>query len=131
MYANWAWTFLFVFILHAIFKNGNFLTWIFCLSFSKTTSFNNVQIAVAVSPTVVDFHKSLPLFVFAKGPFKYYVSIFLSFLGPPTHLFADVILEWSPIKSVIFCKSFFFLKLSNFNRFMMDVIKPIYFLLHI
>ena len=50
------------------------------------------------------------------GPFKYYVSMFLAFLGPPTsyvginstvnqqnchfltpptHLFADVILEWS------------------------------------
>ena len=30
-----------------------------------------------------------------KGPFKYYVIMFLTFLGPPTHLFDDVILEWS------------------------------------
>ena len=50
-----------------------------------------------------------------KGPFKYYVSMILAFLGPPTyisvnitvdqqklpfltqptHLFADIILEWS------------------------------------
>ena len=27
-----------------------------------------------------------------KGPFKYYVIMFLPFLGPPTHLFDDVIL---------------------------------------
>ena len=32
-----------------------------------------------------------------KGPFKYYVIMFLTFLGPPTHLFDDVILEWSLI----------------------------------
>jgi hypothetical protein len=30
-----------------------------------------------------------------KGPFKYYVIMFLTFLGPPTHVFDDVILEWS------------------------------------
>ena len=30
----------------------------------------------------------------SKGPFKNYVSMFLDFSGPPTHLFTDVILEW-------------------------------------
>jgi hypothetical protein len=25
-----------------------------------------------------------------KGPFKYYVIMFLTFLGPPTHLFDDL-----------------------------------------
>ena len=29
-------------------------------------------------------------------PFKYYVSMFWAFLGPPNHLFADEIIEWSP-----------------------------------
>ena len=32
-----------------------------------------------------------------KGPFKYYVIMFLTFLDPPTHLFDNVILEWSLI----------------------------------
>ena len=27
---------------------------------------------------------------FAKGPFKYYVITFLTFLGPPTQLFDDL-----------------------------------------
>ena len=33
--------------------------------------------------------------ILTKGPFKYYVIMFLTFLVPPTHLFDDVILEWS------------------------------------
>ena len=32
-----------------------------------------------------------------KRPFEYYDIIFLTFLDPPTHLFDDVILEWSLI----------------------------------
>ena len=61
------------------------------------------------------FLKSCPIFVH-RGPFKYYVIMFLTFLGPPTYLwwftvlyiiknchfltpptqpFDDVILEWS------------------------------------
>ena len=28
--------------------------------------------------------------ILAKGPFKYYVIMFLTFLGPPTQLFDDL-----------------------------------------
>ena len=35
----------------------------------------------------------------SKGPFKYYVIMFLTFLDPPTHLFDDVILECPLSKS--------------------------------
>ena len=45
-----------------------------------------------------------------KGPFKYYVITFLTFLGPPTHLFDDVILECPHTK--IECQNFF----NNFLR---------------
>ena len=49
-----------------------------------------------------------------KRPFKYYVIMFLTFLGPsthlhfltpPTHLFDDVILEWSLSISFGYCSS--------------------------
>ena len=39
--------------------------------------------------------------IFLKGPFKYYVIMFLTFLGPTTHLFDDVMLEWSLTKVII------------------------------
>ena len=29
-------------------------------------------------------------FKFSKGPFKYYFIMFLTFVGPPTHLFDDL-----------------------------------------
>ena len=34
--------------------------------------------------------KDLTLTFFNKGPFKYYVIMFFTFLGPPTHLFDDL-----------------------------------------
>ena len=34
--------------------------------------------------------KEIPKGENAKGPFKYYVIMFLTFLGPPTHLFDDL-----------------------------------------
>ena len=38
---------------------------------------------------------SLHYMINPKEPFKYYVIMFLTFLGSPTQLFDDVILEWS------------------------------------
>ena len=31
-----------------------------------------------------------PILKYLKGPFKYYVIMFLTFLGPPTYLFDDL-----------------------------------------
>ena len=84
--------------------------------------------------TTVEFFLKLPihtlmqiiLFEIDLGPFKYYVIMFLTFLGPPTQLFEDlqyckssriaifcpnsptslmtyIILEWSLMKNILYC----------------------------